>query len=234
LNLFYQPNIQEGVHYLDPVESNHSIRVMRMKAGDRLSITDGKGFLYHATITVADAAQCTFVIRETVPAPPRDFHIHIGIAPTKNVDRLEWFVEKAVEFGIDQITFMRCDHSERTYLKTERMHKIAVSAMKQSIKFTLPVIGGPVAMSDLVKEATATARYIAHSDGDHPNHLKTVAVPAKDYLVLIGPEGDFSPDELELAFAHQFQKVSLGTARLRTETAGIAVCHLLNLINTPD
>ena len=233
MNLFYQPQIQEGIHYLDPEESKHCTRVLRMKIGDMLNITDGKGFLYHALITKADAAQCRFEITETIQSPSRKHHIHIGIAPTKNIDRIEWFVEKAVEIGVDEITFIRCDHSERKHLKTDRLHKIAVSAMKQSLKYRLPAMGDLVEFSALLTNPNPASRFIAHVDDNNPNHLKNVAIPDMPYLVLIGPEGDFSDRELVQASDQHFQKVSLGNARLRTETAGIAACFILNLINMP-
>lgn len=233
MNLFYQPLIPEGIHYLDAVESKHCTKVLRKKNGDRIQITDGKGFLYHAIITNADAGKCTFDTVGKVEGPRRDYHIHIAISPVKNDDRLEWFVEKAVEIGVDEITLIECHHTERSRVKTERLTNLAISAMKQSLKWTLPTISGPVKLSGLLASTTATKRFIAHVDPSNPVHLIKLAPAHSDYLILIGPEGDFSPDELESALDHGFQKVSLGTSRLRTETAGLAACHILNLVNTP-
>ena len=233
MNLFYQPLIQEGIHYLDTAESKHSTKVLRKRIGDNLDITDGKGFLYHARITKADIHQCAFEITEKIASPPQDYSIHIAISPTKNTDRIEWFVEKVVEFGVDEITLIECDHSERMHIKLERLEKLAISAMKQSLKYKLPSISGPIEVSDIIRRATAPAKFIAHVDPKNPNHLKNLAAPTTQYLILIGPEGDFSEGELKLAAEHDFKKVSLGSSRLRTETAGIAACHILNLVNTP-
>lgn len=233
MNLFYQPLIPEGIYYLDAVESRHCTKVLRKKNGDRIQITDGKGFLYHATITNADAHQCTFNVQEKTAESLRDYHIHIAISPIKNADRLEWFVEKAVELGVDEITLIECDHTEKAHVKSERLVKLAISAMKQSLKWTLPTISGPVNVSAFITNSTASSRFIAHVDPANPIHLIHIAPPYSHYLILIGPEGDFSADELTLALKNGFQAVSLGTSRLRTETAGLAACHVLNLVNTP-
>lgn len=232
MNLFYQPQLSEGVLHLDAEESKHCIRVLRKKSGDIITITDGKGSFYTARIQNADSQKCTFSIAEKTPEVKKSFSIHIAISPTKNADRMEWFVEKVVELGIDEITLIECEHTERTFIKTERLHKVAVSAMKQSLKATLPVINGLAKFNDLVRNAKARATFIAYVDESNPHHLKHEAPPAADYLLLIGPEGDFSTAELDLAIACGFKKVSLGTSRLRTETAGIAACHILNLVNT--
>lgn len=233
MNLFYQPSIQQGTHYLDPTESKHCTKVLRKKSGDVIFITDGRGFLYKAAITLADPAECHFEIQERKAEPVRTFHIHIAISPTKHPDRFEWFVEKAVELGVDRITIMTCDHTEHSHLKHDRLEKIAVSAMKQSIRLTLPPIEGPANFGDVLDGTKAASKFIAHVDADNPNHLKNIALPDSEYLVLVGPEGDFSAEELRAAKAKDFRKVSLGSNRLRTETAGLAACHILNLVNTP-
>lgn len=233
MNLFYQPEIQQGVHYLDPTESKHCTKVLRKKAGDLIHITDGKGFRYDALITNADMHQCVFEIRETIPEVAKPYSIHIAISPTKHPDRLEWFVEKSVELGVDKITLIDCDHTERTHIKLERLEKLAISAMKQSLRFTLPFISGPDKIQDVINRADAASKFIAYVEPANPIHLKNVAKPNSDYLVLIGPEGDFSSEELKLTQEKKFVKVSLGTNRLRTETAGVAACHILNLVNTP-
>ena len=233
MNLFYQPLIQEGITYLDSLESKHSARVLRKKSGDRIYITDGKGFLYTALITDADANRCFFEIQEKVPETQKQHAIHIAISPTKHADRFEWFVEKVVELGIDRITLMECDRTEYTHLKLERLEKIAISAMKQSVRLTLPSITGPIKIKDVTDNPDKTSKFIAYVDPGNPNHLKNIAKPNSDYLVLIGPEGDFSEGELSLAQEKEFQRVSLGSNRLRTETAGVAACHILNLVNTP-
>jgi 16S rRNA (uracil1498-N3)-methyltransferase len=233
LNLFYQPLIPEGKYYLDDVESKHCTKVLRGKKGDLIHVTDGRGFLYHAVITNPDARQCEFDIREKIEEPRRDYRIHIAISPIKNSDRLEWFVEKAVELGVDEITFIECHHTEKTQVRSERLAKLAISAMKQSLKWTLPALSGPLKLSIVIANSTATVNFIAHVDPLNPSHLLKVAPPHSNCLILIGPEGDFSVDELVLAKENGFQNVSLGSSRLRTETAGLAACHILNLVNTP-
>jgi len=232
VNLFYQPQITEGIFYLDPEESKHCIKVLRRTRGDTLRITDGKGFFYDTIISKADAQQCHFEVKEKIKEPTKDFSIHIAISPTKNPERIEWFVEKAVELGIDEISFVHCTTTERPYLKIERMNKVAISAMKQSLKATLPKVNDLVKLDALIKQSKEESKFIAHVDHANPDHLKNVAPHPSNYLVLIGPEGDFSTDEITFAIQHHFQKVSLGNSRLRTETAGLAACHILNLINT--
>jgi 16S rRNA (uracil1498-N3)-methyltransferase len=230
LPLFYQPGIPDGVHHLDQDESRHAVKVLRLKEGDPLSITDGKGVMYEAQILRADFPKCTFRILNTRIQPPKKFHRHIAIAPTKNADRIEWFVEKAVELGIDQISFVLCRNAERESLNMERIEKIAVSAMKQSQQAWLPTLAALHPFKDILTSST-DQKFIAFVDPENPQHLKSLVRPGGRYLVLIGPEGDFSPEELQLALDSGFQKVSLGGTRLRTETAGLAACHILNLAN---
>jgi 16S rRNA (uracil1498-N3)-methyltransferase len=233
VNLFYQPRLPEGVHYLDSDESRHVVKVLRKKKGDTINITDGKGNFYKAVIADADSHQCNFDIVEQKVEPARNFHIHIGISPTKNSDRIEWFVEKAVELGVNEITLIQCDHTERQHLKAERLEKMAISAMKQSLKAALPVIHPLVNFRNVVLSSSVSEKYIAHVDHENPNYLKNLVKPGSSYFVLIGPEGDFTEEELTLADTQGFTKISLGPSRLRTETAGLAACHILNLANTP-
>lgn len=230
-NLFYQPGIQYGSHFLDPEESRHATKVLRRKAGDSIHITDGKGVLYTCKITDARPDKCAFAIESSRTAAAKNFRIHIAIAPTKNPDRTEWFVEKAIEIGIDEISFLECDNSERTSLKLERIEKLAISAMKQSLKFTLPKIHPIRQLRDFISALNSSKKFIAYVDQANSDELLRAAQSKEDYLVLIGPEGDFSPAELDLALQHGYQKVALGPSRLRTETAGIVACHTLNLIN---
>lgn len=229
MNLFYLPEIANGHTHLDAEESRHVVKVLRKVTGDELAITDGKGFFYEARITNADAKKCSFEIVSKKEFPKKNYFIRIAIAPTKNADRMEWFVEKAVEIGIDKITFFQSKTSERKTINLERIEKIAISAMKQSQQAWLPIISGIGSFKELLKEK-ADQKFIAYVDAANPEHLKNVAKPKGDYLILIGPEGDFSQDELKLALENKFQKVSLGTNRLRTETAGLVACQLLNFI----
>jgi 16S rRNA (uracil1498-N3)-methyltransferase len=233
VNLFYQPQLAQGILNLDADESRHVVKVLRKKQGDTITLTDGKGFLYAATITHPDPRQCTFAINKKIQEPPKNFIIHIAISPTKNADRIEWFVEKAVEIGIDEITLLECDHTERQHIKIDRLEKMAISAMKQSLKAKLPLIHSLTSFRNLTQNAEALEKYIAHVDIENPNQLKNLVTRGSSYLVLIGPEGDFSVEELTLAESLGFKKISLGPSRLRTETAGLAACHILNLANTP-
>lgn len=231
MNLFYQPLINENIHYLDPEESKHCTKVLRKKSGDLIDITDGKGFFYKASIIDPDPTKCTFHIEQTTPEPSRNFHLHIAISPTKNPDRTEWFVEKAIEIGIDEITFVDCEHTERARIKPERIIKIAVSAMKQSLKASFPAIHELTPFDEFLTNNNSTEKFIAFVDEHNPLHLMQVASSGKRSMILIGPEGDFSGRELSLAINAGYQKVSLGQSRLRTETAGLAACHIINLIN---
>jgi 16S rRNA (uracil1498-N3)-methyltransferase len=231
VNLFYQPLIDEGILYLDEDESRHCIKVLRKQSGDPIDLTDGKGYFYRAQIVRADPRQCAFTITEKSKQDRKPFGIQIAIAPTKNTDRMEWFVEKAVEVGVDKISLIECRNSERTYLKTGRLVKVAVAAMKQSLKAILPAIEDAIPVEQFIKSATAD-KFIAHVDAANPVLLKDAAQPGRQYVVLIGPEGDFTNDELATATSQGFTKVSLGSSRLRTETAGFAACHILNLINS--
>lgn len=229
MNLFYQPLIPEGTTHLDAEESKHCVRVLRKSKGDAIQLTDGTGFFYDAVIVNPDPQKCTFAITSKTPAETRDFTVHIAISPTKSPDRIEWFVEKSVEIGVDKITFINCKNTERPYLKTDRVQKVSVSAMKQSIKAKAAEIQGITSVSDVIRQANEAHRFIAFVDASNPNHLKDLVVKNSSYLVLIGPEGDFTKEELQLAMENGFQKVSLGNSRLRTETAGVAACHIINL-----
>jgi 16S rRNA (uracil1498-N3)-methyltransferase len=231
VNLFYQPLLAEGVSYLDQEESRHCIKVLRHKPGDDLLITDGKGTFYEAIITDDNNQRCGFSVKRSYVDVHRDYSIHIAISPTKNADRIEWFVEKSVELGIDHITIMECENTERTFLKKDRLEKVAISAMKQSLKAKVPAINGLVKFGDVISNVSEPRRFIAYVDHQNPDLLQNVADKHQRYIVLIGPEGDFTPDELAMAQAVGFGKVSLGKSRLRTETAGVAACHILNLIN---
>lgn len=233
MNLFYQPLVAEGILHLDADESRHVVKVLRKKKNDVIRLTDGKGFFYEAIISNPDAHRCTFEVQKKDQEVNRAFRIHVAISPTKNADRIEWFVEKAVEFGVDEITLVECDHTERQHVKVERLEKMAVSAMKQSLRATLPVIHPLTNFRNVILTAAASEKFIAHVDHKNENHLLKAANPGTSYIILIGPEGDFSEEELHLAAARGFTKVSLGPTRLRTETAGLAACHILNLANTP-
>lgn len=230
--LFYAPDILSTLK-LDEEESNHAIKVLRMKAGDSLQIVDGKGGYYEARISDPNHKRCGVEIVESFSEfEKRPYHLHIAIAPTKNIERLEWFVEKATEIGIDEITPIICEHSERKIVKKDRLDKIAVSAMKQSKKAYLPVVNEPVSMFSFVSKCKETQKFIAHcmSDSERTD-LSSSYKPGSDVVVLIGPEGDFSPAELKESLKYGFEPVLMGQSRLRTETAGVVAVHTVVLLN---
>lgn len=227
--LFYQPELGNGVHHLNEEESRHAVKVLRLGTGREIDLTDGQGQFYKARITEAHQKRCAFDVLETNSIAPFPVHRHLAIAPTKNIDRLEWFVEKAVEFGIDRITPVICDHSERRIVKRERLYKKAVSAMKQSLKAWFPQIDEAMPYKAFLNQAEAHEKFIAYVDNDNTDYLSKLKKAKGSHLVLIGPEGDFSENEVKTALEKGFIKVSLGPSRLRTETAAIAAVHLLNL-----
>ena len=227
--LFYQPEIPRGTLHLNEEESRHAVKVLRLTSDKIIDLTDGQGRFYKAAITDANHRKCAFELRETKEMPLPSVYRHIAIAPTKNIDRIEWFVEKAVEFGVDRITPIICDHSERRIVKSARLHKKAVSAMKQSLKAWCPQIDEAVPVKSFIEEMSADHRFIAYVDQENTAYFSKFKQPTGNHLILIGPEGDFSDTEVKLAESKGFTKVSLGTSRLRTETAGIAAVHLLNL-----
>ena len=227
--IFYQPHIQQGIHQLDEEESRHCVKVLRKRAGDQIKITDGKGSFYEAAISNANPRGCTFEILKREQHTPDSFMIHIALSPTKNLDRTEWFVEKAVEIGVHRISFLLCENSERKVLKADRLQRKAVSAMKQAQQAFLPEIGELRTFESIIPEADESYKLIAYLGDDPSQQLINAVPPADTYLLLIGPEGDFSEKEIQLAKENGFQAVSLGKSRLRTETAGIAACHALQL-----
>ena len=227
--LFYSPDIKPDME-LPQEEAGHCIRVLRMKEGDRICLTDGKGCFYDAVISAVSGKRCMVHIENTKEqAPLWNGRIHIAVAPTKLMERNEWFVEKAVEIGVDEITFLKTDHSEREVIKPERIEKIAVSAMKQSQKATLPVLNGMTTLRNLIERGFDGDKFIAHCEPGSKILLQDAVIPGHDSLVLIGPEGDFSPAEIEMALKAGFRPISLGPSRLRTETAALVAVHIMNL-----
>ena len=233
MTLFFTSHLSAPLITLPPEESKHCVKVLRMAPGEEVYLTDGCGTLCRCRILVADAKACELeVVQRLENYGQRPHRLHIAVAPTKNNARLEWFVEKAVEIGIDEITPLLCDHSERMVLKTERLDKIVVSAMKQSLKAYKPVVHEPVKMVDFLtqQQACCGARLICHCEGDVRVPLQQVYHGDSDALVLIGPEGDFSPREIASALAQGFQPVTLGACRLRTETAALYATVAVNFL----
>ena len=230
---FYVPDAAH-LQELPSDEASHAVRVLRLGTGDELMLMDGQGCFYRAEVTVASNHHCMYAIQETMPQErPWQGHIHLAIAPTKLIDRMEWMIEKAVEIGIDEITFLDCKFSERKVVKTERLDKIAVSAMKQSRKAWKPVLHEMTSFKDFITADRGGDKYIAHCYEEVErtflfDELKALAA-TEDVTILIGPEGDFSMDEVKDALAQGYHSVHLGTSRLRTETAGLAAVMMAQL-----
>ena len=234
--LLYCPDI-ETKQTLSEEESAHCVRVLRYSAGDEILITDGRGTTYTARITNPHPKHCDFeIISSEKQEPHHHFHLHIAIAPTKNMDRMEWAVEKCVEIGVDEITPLLCRFSERKQLRIDRLEKIILSAAKQSLTPYLPVLHDLTPYEDFIKSQESRVKsqeqnFIAHCYKDEKRLLKDEIEQGRDVLVLIGPEGDFSEQEVADALAAGFIPVSLGNSRLRTETAAVVACHTAVLIN---
>jgi 16S rRNA (uracil1498-N3)-methyltransferase len=233
MQLFYNPAINETseLFSFDREESKHIIKVLRKKDTDILFVTNGLGYLFKTEITLASDTKCTVKIVSVEKAPTPKYHLHLAVAPTKMNDRYEWFLEKATEIGITEITPIICDHSERKIIKTDRFDKIIQSAMKQSNQLHLPKLNEPILFKDFIKIKNKDQLYIAHCEEANKKLLKEVLKPNENATVLIGPEGDFSEKEIQLALEHNFIPVSLGNTRLRTETAAIVACHSVAFVN---
>lgn len=234
MQLFYNPDISSSEEFISfsKDESRHIVRVLRKKAGELLQITNGKGFLFSVEIEQAHDKKCTGrILNFEEKQKEWPYYLHIAIAPTKLNDRMEWFLEKATEIGIDEITPIICDRSERKQIKPERMEKVIVSAMKQSLKFRLPRLNASMGFREFIKKADWDLGLIAHcEDGDKTN-LRNFLPFNKRILILIGPEGDFSPREIEDALRLNIKPVSLGESRLRTETAGVVACSTISVLH---
>ena len=234
MQLFFNKDISiNNEHFtFDKTESRHIVKVLRKKVNDNIYITNGKGILFTGIIEFANEKKCKIWIIDYKTKPKQwNYNLHIAIAPTKNNDRLEWFLEKATEIGIDEITPIICSNSERTILKTERLEKIVQSAMKQSLKFELPKLNKPIKFNDFINQEFKGNLFIAHCEELDKKSLAKEVKPNTNILILIGPEGDFSATEIEKALAKKFIPVTLGESRLRTETAGVVATHTVALIN---
>ncbi|MEA2106189.1 MAG: 16S rRNA (uracil(1498)-N(3))-methyltransferase [Bacteroidota bacterium] len=235
MHLFYTPDLNDTIYTLNEQESKHCIKVLRLSTNDMVQLIDGKGGFFTAKIMEPDPKKCTVEIVETKKDyEKRNHRLHIAIAPTKNNDRLEWFLEKATEIGIDEITPIVCEHSERKVIKPERLEKILVSAMKQSIKAYKPQLNDLIKYTDFIKNPFAGEKFIAHCEDHEKSFLKSRYTVGRDVLILIGPEGDFSREEIDEARQNNFTEISLGNSRLRTETAGVVACHTINLLNEKE
>jgi len=232
MHLFYTPVIHGSFHELNEEESRHCVKVLRLKEGETVHLTDGKGSLYGCSIAIADPKKCKIIIDDKLPSTPaKSWHLHIGIAPTKNIDRFEWFVEKATEIGVDEITPVFCEHSERKSLKTLRLEKVIISALKQSLRTYKPRLNELVAFSDMITMPYDCQKFIAYCETGKEQGLTRNYTKGSGVLILIGPEGDFSPVEIDKAKSVGFIPISFGNNRLRTETAGIVACQTISMMN---
>jgi 16S rRNA (uracil1498-N3)-methyltransferase len=233
MQLFYNSDIKQGdsTFFFDKEESKHIVKVLRKKESDKIFITNGLGFLYESEIITASEKKCEVKITKETFHKPTNFHTHIAVAPTKMNDRLEWFLEKATEIGIHEITPIICDNSERKVYKIDRAEKIVQSAMKQSLQFYLPKINEPISYSQFVKQSFDGKKFIAHCEETERKAFQNEVKPNEKITILIGPEGDFSTKEIKLAIENQFIPVTLGNTRLRTETAALVACHTIAMKN---
>jgi 16S rRNA (uracil1498-N3)-methyltransferase len=233
MQLFYNPNINETTEYFsfDKEESKHIIKVLRKKDTDILFVTNGLGFLFKTEITLASDSKCTVQIISFEKKEESKFKLHLAVAPTKMNDRFEWFLEKATEIGIHEITPIICDRSERKVINAERFDKIILSATKQSNELFLPKLNNAVTFKEFIKQQNKGLQLIAHCEETDKKTLKSVLKPNENVTLLIGPEGDFSEKEIALALENNYIPVSLGNTRLRTETAAVVACHSVVFFN---
>jgi 16S rRNA (uracil1498-N3)-methyltransferase len=233
VRFFYAPNATTE-HELPTDEAMHALRVLRLQSGDEMMLMDGVGNFYRAEVTLAHTKHCLYDIKEVMPQQPQWLgHIHLAIAPTKMMERMEWLVEKAVEVGVDEISFLNCQFSERRIVKLPRLDKIVIAATKQSHKAWKTVLKDITPFKDFIDQPREGGKYIAHCYEEIPrtslfDHLRQTNAP-QDATVLIGPEGDFSIDEVRYAVANGYQSVHLGPSRLRTETAGLSAVMMMQL-----
>ena len=234
MQLFYNPSLDNSFKqfFFSQEESKHIVKVLRKVEGDVLRITNGRGSLFQAKILEATPKKCKAQIISEEKTIPRLHSLHIAIAPTKMNERFEWFLEKATEIGIHEITPLLCEHSERKVIKPERLEKVLQSAMKQSLQTYLPKLNPLTPIEEFVNTVQTELKFIAHCQEGEKLELKRRVQADKDVLILIGPEGDFSKKEVDLALNHRFLPVSLGRNRLRTETAGVMACATVAIINS--
>lgn len=234
MQLFYTPDIDaaSSTYSLSEEESKHCVRVLRLQAGDKIQLIDGKGSFYAAEIIDPHPKRTQLrIVAVEQDFNKRNHYLHIAVAPTKNIERLEWFLEKATEIGIDEISLIICQRSERKEAKKDRLDKIITSAIKQSIKAWRPVLNETVPLNKLLAIPFEGQKYIAHCEPGEKLSLKEDVKPQGRYLILIGPEGDFTPKEIEDAIKNDFKAITLGNSRLRTETAALEACFEINFLN---
>ncbi|TCD11543.1 16S rRNA (uracil(1498)-N(3))-methyltransferase [Pedobacter frigidisoli] len=233
MHIFYTPDIAHNTYTLNEEESKHCVRVLRLPVGSLVNLVDGNGGFYTAEITLDNPKKVVLSILNVERGfHKRNHHLHIAVAPTKNIDRIEWFLEKATELGIDEITPIITDRSERRIVKEDRLNKVITSAVKQSIKAYHPKLNGAISYDAFMKLPFDGEKLIAHCiDQGEKKYISDLVVPHQKYLILVGPEGDFTPEEVNLALNKGFKALTLGDNRLRTETAALSVCFEINYLN---
>jgi len=232
MHIFYSPDISSDCPYLDESESRHCINVLRLAKKDTIHIIDGKGGLYFAEITDPNPRRCGFrVIESSKDCGKRNYDVHVAIAPPKNINRFEWFLEKATEVGVDEITPLQCQRSERKTLKMERLERVITSAMKQSRRAYRPALNPITPVHKFLNAGFPGKGFIAHCEEEKKWLLKDRYMPGENAMIMIGPEGDFSPEEIKAAKEKKIQEISLGSGRLRTETAGLIACFTIHFMN---
>lgn len=231
MNIFIA-SVEKKLATLTSEESWHCAKVLRKKTGDKIQLIDGIGNFYEGVLEIVSDKKCTAnVTSGPILQDKRNYYLHLAIAPTKQIDRIEWMIEKAVEIGIDEISFISCKNSERTVIKIDRIIKIVESAVKQSLQAYLPKINDLTSFKEIINSRSADQKLIAHCYNEEKNDLKQTEFKNKSTLILIGPEGDFSMDEVDMALKNNFKAVSFGSNRLRTETAGLYVCQAASLLS---
>jgi 16S rRNA (uracil1498-N3)-methyltransferase len=234
MHLFYTPDIEPShpQYFLSEEESKHAIRVLRLVVDSEVQLIDGRGGLYTAKIKDAHPKRTILQITNVITGyNKRNHYLHIAVAPTKNIERLEWFLEKATEIGVDEISLIICQRSERKEAKTDRLNKIITSAIKQSLKAYHPVLNEPVTFTKFLAKSFDGEKYIAHCENRDKSTLSSSIKKLDQYLILIGPEGDFSPNEIDEALQNGYKAITLGDSRLRTETAALEACFEINFLN---
>jgi len=233
MHIFYTPDITQNTYTLNEEESKHCVRVLRLPVGSLVNLVDGKGGFYTAEITSDNPKKVSLAVLNVEEAyQKRNHYLHIAVAPTKNIDRIEWFLEKATELGIDEITPIISDRSERRIVKEDRLNKVITAAVKQSIKAYHPKLNDAISYDSFLKIPFDGDKLIAHCiDNVEKKYISDLVRPRERYLILIGPEGDFTPDEVNLALNKGFKALTLGQNRLRTETAALATCFEINYLN---
>ncbi len=234
MQLFYAYEVHEKHALLDAEETRHCMRTLRKKVGDKVRFTDGMGYLYEGSIRSLTKKQCVLdILSKTQTQHLEEHYLHLVIAPTKNISRIEWLLEKATELGVQKISLILCKHSERKKVREDRLQKIIISAAKQSLQTAFPRLESLVTFKEVLETYTGFKnKYIAHCQSGNLEHFKTLIPKGEEVCILIGPEGDFSAEEVDVSLKYGFVSVGLGATRLRTETAGLYACSIVAALNS--